>query len=56
MNFDSLKFDTSENTCQSLRLLAEKARVSDVRCDGAELQPGKVRDYLTITISVQKVR
>ena len=55
-SFEALRFDTSDNICQSLRIMAEMARRGDLRKDGAELIQGEIRDSLTLTLSFQKVR
>lgn len=52
--FKGLNWKGGNNTGVSLSLLAEHARRSDVRCDGVELNEGEHRDWLVITLSVQK--
>lgn len=56
VNFDALDFKGCNNGKVSLNILAEHVGMSNVRIDGAELQRGEVRDYLTVTLSVQKRR
>lgn len=56
MKLDGLKFDTPNNTCLSLRMLAELVRAGEVRLDGAILHVDmegerEKRDFLTLNLS-----
>lgn len=47
MKLTALKFDGSENACQSLRMLAELARCGDLSVTGQHLPSGTLQILIT---------
>lgn len=50
MLFPVLKFDTPENACQSLRLLAELARRHEIAVTSSQPNPGTDDALLRLTV------